>query len=245
MLGNGAGESGLFQSTRPLRGGTFRLGLGTMNCKFQSTRPLRGGTTKFVQMVITSRFQSTRPLRGGTAGHDSAELVTWISIHPPLAGRDPDDVQGQPLFADFNPPAPCGAGQKAGAGKIHRRRFQSTRPLRGGTIWAITSPRAARFQSTRPLRGGTGKDRAPEHFGKISIHPPLAGRDDYSRLLKELEEISIHPPLAGRDPFPVSLFGPIIYFNPPAPCGAGQRSCTKKLCKTSHIAQKVHLPWPY
>ena len=177
MLGNGAGESGLFQSTRPLRGGTFRLGLGTMNCKFQSTRPLRGGTTKFVQMVITSRFQSTRPLRGGTAGHDSAELVTWISIHPPLAGRDPDDVQGQPLFADFNPPAPCGAGQKAGAGKIHRRRFQSTRPLRGGTIWAITSPRAARFQSTRPLRGGTGKDRAPEHFGKISIHPPLAGRD--------------------------------------------------------------------
>ena len=177
MLGNGAGESGLFQSTRPLRGGTFRLGLGTMNCKFQSTRPLRGGTTKFVQMVITSRFQSPRPLRGGTAGHDSAELVTWISIHPPLAGRDPDDVQGQPLFADFNPPAPCGAGQKAGAGKIHRRRFQSTRPLRGGTIWAITSPRAARFQSTRPLRGGTGKDRAPEHFGKISIHPPLAGRD--------------------------------------------------------------------
>ena len=177
MLGNGAGESGLFQSTRPLRGGTFRLGLGTMNCKFQSTRPLRGGTTKFVQMVITSRFQSTRPLRGGTAGHDSAELVTWISIHPPLAGRDPDDVQGQPLFADFNPPAPCGAGQKAGAGKIHRRRFQSTRPLRGGTIWAITSPRAARFQSTRPLRGGTGKDRAPEHFGKISIPPPLAGRD--------------------------------------------------------------------
>lgn len=41
------------------------------------------------------------------------------------------------------------------------------------------------------------------------------------------------------------LYETLLYFNPPAPCGAGQRSCTKKLCKTSHIAQKVHLPWPY
>ena len=200
MLGNGAGESGLFQSTRPLRGGTFRLGLGTMNCKFQSTRPLRGGTTKFVQMVITSRFQSTRPLRGGTAGHDSAELVTWISIHPPLAGRDPDDVQGQPLFADFNPPAPCGAGPLIRYWAQMEMQFQSTRPLRGGTI----------------LRG------AAEDARKISIHPPLAGRD-YDVEASHAPRQYFNPPApcgAGRS-------GRLLRrgrrdFNPPAPCGAGQ-----------------------
>ena len=171
-----------------------------MNCKFQSTRPLRGGTTKFVQMVITSRFQSTRPLRGGTAGHDSAELVTWISIHPPLAGRDPDDVQGQPLFADFNPPAPCGAGPLIRYWAQMEMQFQSTRPLRGGTI----------------LRG------AAEDARKISIHPPLAGRD-YDVEASHAPRQYFNPPApcgAGRS-------GRLLRrgrrdFNPPAPCGAGQ-----------------------
>ena len=149
-------------------------------------------------MVITSRFQSTRPLRGGTAGHDSAELVTWISIHPPLAGRDPDDVQGQPLFADFNPPAPCGAGPLIRYWAQMEMQFQSTRPLRGGTI----------------LRG------AAEDARKISIHPPLAGRD------YDVE----------------ASHAPRQYFNPPAPCGAGQRSCTKNCAKHRILHKKCIYP---
>ena len=34
---------------------------------FQSTRPLRGGTFISSLTQVTSKFQSTRPLRGGTA----------------------------------------------------------------------------------------------------------------------------------------------------------------------------------
>ena len=81
---------------------------------------------------------------------------TVISIHPPLAGRD----DGRLI-------------------EFRDSLFQSTRPLRGGTLHAVT--------------------KVKHHL--ISIHPPLAGRDS------DLAQ--------------------------------------KKLCKTSHIAQKVHLPWPY
>ena len=56
-----------------------------------------------------------------------------------------------------------------------------------------------RFQSTRPLRGGTLFCLADLRLGKISIRPPLVGRDAGGRLLYRLAEISIHPPLAGRD----------------------------------------------
>ena len=60
-------------------------------------------------------------------------LSVLISIHPPLAGRD------------------LAAPKAAQAEKV----FQSTRPLRGGTL----------------DDGGGGSD------AMISIHPPLAGRD--------------------------------------------------------------------
>ena len=80
----------VFQSTRPLRGGTpaaapipQRSGISihpplagrdfvefadfTMESPFQSTRPLRGGTGKNPVLPALGPFQSTRPLRGGTA----------------------------------------------------------------------------------------------------------------------------------------------------------------------------------
>ena len=123
----------------------------------------------------------------------------------------------------FNPPAPCGAGLPVGILLSISDSFQSTRPLRGGTRRPRKSAFSMLFQSTRPLRGGTVELNRRRKTKVISIHPPLAGRDA----------------CCGRCRLTAA------YFNPPAPCGAGQRSCTKKLCKTSHIAQKVHLPWPY
>ena len=56
-----------------------------------------------------------------------------------------------------------------------------------------------KFQSTRPLRGGTMMSRHPTPRASISIHPPLAGRDDLGDYFAAGGEISIHPPLAGRD----------------------------------------------
>ena len=101
----------VFQSTRPLRGGTpvhdVRAHLGNISIHpplagrdlyhrsptccwlaFQSTRPLRGGTCAVFERSENGEFQSTRPLRGGTS---------------------------------------------TSSGDIYTKIFQSTRPLRGGT----------------------------------------------------------------------------------------------------------------
>ena len=55
------------------------------------------------------------------------------------------------------------------------------------------------FQSTRPLRGGTVLEQGYVDSAAISIHPPLAGRDCHQQLRPDRRAISIHPPLAGRD----------------------------------------------
>ena len=211
----------VFQSTRPLRGGTSSCYNDFRHYPFQSTRPLRGGTRRCRNSSAPLSFQSTRPLRGGTwidsfrivkrrisihpplAGRDrrclSVPLDQMISIHPPLAGRDRLCVQICHKRGDFNPPAPCGAGRGIMSPAIIGRLFQSTRPLRGGTIAGGAGGRRLLFQSTRPLRGGT-EWQVPivVHLG-ISIHPPLAGRDCHVAPPLDVDRISIHPPLAGRD----------------------------------------------
>ena len=60
-----------------------------------------------------------------------------------------------PRSAHFNPPAPCGAGLRSAPQGCGAERFQSTRPLRGGTALWVLCDIEALFQSTRPLRGGT------------------------------------------------------------------------------------------
>ena len=58
----------VFQSTRPVRGGTPLIEeVAEKPKRFQSTRPVRGGTTNWASTSPKSRFQSTRPVRGGTS----------------------------------------------------------------------------------------------------------------------------------------------------------------------------------
>ena len=45
-------------------------------------------------------------------------------------------------------------------------------------------PSAQKFQSTRPLRGGTADPLLGTNGNAISIHPPLAGRDTYLRSIR-------------------------------------------------------------
>ena len=101
---------------------------------------------------------------------------------------------------NFNPPAPCGAG----LGK------------------AYAYDEMDKFQSTRPMRGGTGNDHPSQHSPSISIHPPHAGRDDHVQQRVGVPGISIHPPHAGRDRMRLATCRCRMYFNPPAPCGAGR-----------------------
>ena len=210
-------------------------------------------------------FQSTRPVRGGTSQLYIQCNRQNISIHPPRAGRDSGYNEFQLIKQNFNPPAPCGAGQvltllvrviinfnppaPCGAGRITTpitkiaSNFNPPAPCGAGPrafrppLWgchiSIHPPRAGRDVSIfycvtyscisiHPPRAGRDDGcghRPPSK--RISIHPPRAGRDHWSRIRLRAERISIHPPRAGRD---VNLFyyaKEFNNFNPPAPCGAG------------------------
>ena len=147
-----------------------------------------------------TRFQSTRPVRGGTTGGETILCLLCISIHPPRAGRD---------FRACPPPS-------------HRPGFQSTRPVRGGTAHCVALICIGGI-SIHPPRAGRDRARRLFHHRKhISIHPPRAGRDSPPSDCSKDAEISIHPPRAGRDLKADSRFRCALYFNPPAPCGAGR-----------------------
>ena len=51
----------------PLAGRDIKTKQEVLDGLFQSTRPLRGGTYTLCSARVTQLFQSTRPLRGGTS----------------------------------------------------------------------------------------------------------------------------------------------------------------------------------
>ena len=126
-------------------------------------------------------------------------LYIPISIHPPRAGRD--------LYSHFEKPVNQISIHPPRAGRDEMslyfitgiRRFQSTRPVRGGTLVTVSSTTWQTFQSTRPVRGGTMSLPSRLLLIAISIHPPRAGRDQPMFLWFCATFISIHPPRAGRD----------------------------------------------
>ena len=194
-----------------------------------------------------ANFNPPAPCGAGHVWMLTLVVLLIISIHPPRAGRDPCRPSCPCHPGYFNPPAPCGAGQAQSHWfEASKAQFQSTRPVRGGTIdisakccaFIFQSTRPVRggtkcgqvpalkcspFQSTRPVRGGTRYARYVASCFWISIHPPRAGRDRHGLTVPPSPEgISIHPPRAGRDPQRPGYRAPTTYFNPPAPCGAGR-----------------------
>ena len=99
--------------------------------------------------------------------------------------------------------------------------FQSTRPMRGATLWICQSSTLCVFQSTRPMRGATYDSLLNNGGNLVSIHAPHAGRDrrrrerrhrcgcfnprapcgarPFSRMASVSRSVSIHAPRAGRD----------------------------------------------
>ena len=146
-----------------------------------------------------------------------------ISIHPPHAGRDkhfssaPDPSSGfqstRPvrggtnntpgLFIirkNFNPPAPCGAGQSFWAAYPRKVGFQSTRPVRGGTAFRKSSSLVP-HNFNPPAPCGAGLRHHSRGAGRGYFNPPApcgAGPGQAGGALWD-SEISIHPPRAGRD----------------------------------------------
>ena len=78
-----------------------------------------------------------------------------ISIHPPRAGRD-RFAAGLFLWSHrFQSTRPVRGGTSGLAALQSLFGFQSTRPVRGGTFRFLLYSQMMRFQSTRPVRGGT------------------------------------------------------------------------------------------
>ena len=90
-------------------------------------------------------------------------ILVVISIHSPLAGRDPHQS------------AQC----------VYQR-FQSTRPSRGETAGTVWKRVKSIFQSTRPSRGETRRCDLLGGHAAISIHSPLAGRDSGDAIMARL-----------------------------------------------------------
>ena len=81
-----------------------------------------------------------------------------------------------------------------------RKRFQSTRPMRGATQQIHRDPGHFRFQSTRPMRGATVRQMSIS--AKTTIFQstrPMRGATNGDPLLGVWILISIHAPHAGRD----------------------------------------------
>ena len=122
---------------------------------FNPPAPCGAGRLDRSSTWCSSTFQSTRPVRGGTAGSGTYHGAAGISIHPPHAGRDPEmRVCKRCGMISIHPPH---AGRDCGPDEplLSQSKFQSTRPMRGGTVPMSLTLLLWAFQSTRPVRGGT------------------------------------------------------------------------------------------
>ena len=122
----------------------------------------------------------------------------------------------------FNPPTPCGVGPVIDNITDVDTAFQSTHPVRGGTLNVKKRYTSPAFQSTHPVRGGTVEFRHLLAGHGISIHPPRAGWDNLGRRLGVVlvKFQSTHPVRGGTAPEWARTVWP-TNFNPPTPCGVG------------------------
>ena len=141
---------------------------------------MRGGTAGAAPHLRWGiPFQSTRPVRGGT-WHLRSYSACLPYFNPPApCGAGHGLLTGKrAIRKNFNPPAPCGAGPAFRSFSSSSAEISIHPPRAGRDTWGISPAyRAFRFQSTRPVRGGTLVHHAVIVLGTISIHPPRAGRD--------------------------------------------------------------------
>ena len=123
----------------------------------------------------------------------------------------------------FNPPTPCGVGQAPPTNEELAAEFQSTHPVRGGTVHIGRNPKRT-YISIHPPRAGWDVRCPGGCAGLCNFNPPTPCGVG-PRLPADPRpsgRISIHPPRAGWDPCSRSRAGGPGYFNPPTPCGVGQ-----------------------
>ena len=146
----------LFQSTRPMRGATWRYpmrGGGTHH--FNPRAPCGARLSAQIIALTWPRFQSTRPMRGATETGLTDSIQDIISIHAPHAGRDQFGLSNGGFLLHFNPRAPCGARPGGRLTQASRLDFNPRAPC-GARLYALGhDDLPLLFQSTRPMRGAT------------------------------------------------------------------------------------------
>ena len=121
---------GVFQSTLPLRGATYRL-YGRIHDSMISIHapltgsdglchvikqvnyisihaPLTGSDRECLRLRYIDGFQSTLPLRGATTDKEARDYISEISIHAPLTGSDRTFRMHLSPAPNFNPRSPYG-----------------------------------------------------------------------------------------------------------------------------------------
>ena len=101
-----------------------------------------------------------------------------VSIHAPREGRDLAAHVGvrEPLLVSIHAP-------REGRDVYFQSRtwgapvFQSTRPVKGATLYEVAVEAAYWFQSTRPVKGATAAAARRRAAAMVSIHAPREGRD--------------------------------------------------------------------
>ena len=219
-------EAAEFQSTRPIRGATWRTAHPARMLHFNPRAPygarLSGPT---VQVADVGLFQSTRPIRGATRD----QIRRWPG-HRDFNPRAPYGARLNPyklifVFGKISIHAPHTGRDHSKSGRNHSKKlFQSTRPIRGATCFALVIRLIKGISIHAPH---TGRDapwfcrlvpsafyfnpRAPYGARRgclflcgcsqkvISIHAPHTGRDCGVCVPYNTDGISIHAPHTGRD----------------------------------------------
>ena len=165
-----------------------------------------------------------------------------ISIHAPRTGSDGRSEAVPAYQKNFNPRSPHGERQARDGRADHGRRFQSTLPARGATLWPHQNRCGRRISIHAPRTGSDVHAQAlhdvrhrisihaprtgSDEFGfgvsipeEISIHAPRTGSDRCAKSLQKIAKISIHAPRTGSDGAPFSLRKKFANFNPRSPHG--------------------------
>ena len=136
--------------------------------KFQSTRPVRGATLRVGNLSLMENISIHAPRAGRDCEARVAVNAAVISIHAPRAGRDAHQDRRLPLCHHFNPRAPCGARPYTLKTTAPSMTFQSTRPVRGATreVRRVAGWRAISIHAPRAGRDSEGRlQELPEqHF---------------------------------------------------------------------------------
>ena len=225
--------------------------------QFQSTLPVRGGTqgTDITDLVHVN-FNPPSPCGEGLESreHGAAGISHFNPPSPCGEGRIGGGVRVGYYF-NFNPPSPCGEGLYSTYILQWKTDFNPPSPCGEGPLFSSRSMVYFRFQSTLPVRGGTMSCCCPCHVYVYFNPPSPCGEGQYPFSVWRLYTYFNPPspcgeglfsdywifsdivfqstlPVRGGTSPPCLPFPACFHFNPPSPCGEGRHGAPVAGCRS-------------